>query len=96
MPGMQAYSRTATEAGFDVQEVVCGPGAKKDTWWHAAEIIGIDDRHMRRCERYDSSACGLLTARQVPTDPGQNCPNTGCSEWALHRYGHNANGGRPP
>jgi len=37
-----------------VQEVILRAMAKKITWWQAAEIIGISDRHMRRWrERYE-------------------------------------------
>ena len=36
-----------------VQEVILRAMAKRITWWQAAEIIGISERHMRRWrERY--------------------------------------------
>jgi hypothetical protein len=31
-----------------VQEVILRAIAKQITWWQAAEIIGISDRHLRR------------------------------------------------
>ena len=37
-----------------VQEVMLRAWAKKITWWQAAEILGIRDRHWRRIrERYE-------------------------------------------
>ena len=54
MPSMDSYSKTATERAMKVQEVILRAMAKKITWWQAAEIIGISDRHMRRWrERYE-------------------------------------------
>jgi len=38
----------AVERAMKVQEVMLQAMAKKITWWQAAEIIGISDRHMRR------------------------------------------------
>ena len=36
-----------------LQEVILPAMEKQDTWWQAAEIIGISDRHVRRWrERY--------------------------------------------
>jgi len=50
---MVSYSKTAMERAMKVQEVILRALAKKITWWQAAEIIGISDRHMRRWrERY--------------------------------------------
>ena len=50
---MVSYSKTAMERAMKVQEVILRAMAKKITWWQAAEIIGISDRHMRRWrERY--------------------------------------------
>src|SRR5260370_25633703 len=44
----------AMERAMKVQEVILRAMAKKITWWQAAEIIGISDRHMRRWrERYE-------------------------------------------
>src|SRR6266496_1738178 len=54
MRGMESYSRAAMERAMKVQEVILRAVAKKITWWQAAEIIGISDRHMRRWrERYE-------------------------------------------
>jgi transposase len=48
MGGMFSYSKAAMERAMKVQEVIWRAMAKKITWWQAAEIIGISDRHMRR------------------------------------------------
>jgi len=51
---MVSYTKAATERAMKVQEVILRAMAKKITWWQAAEIIGISDRHMRRWrERYE-------------------------------------------
>ena len=50
-----------------VQDVMLQAMAKKIiTWWQAAEILGISDRHMRRCrERYEEEGYnGLLDRRR--------------------------------
>src|SRR5215831_6525008 len=53
MANMVCYAKTAMERAMKVQEVILRAMAKKITWWQAAEIIGISDRHMRRWrERY--------------------------------------------
>jgi len=48
MPGMFSYSKAAVERAMKVQEVMLRAWAKKITWWQAAEILGISDRHRRR------------------------------------------------
>ncbi len=54
MQGMDSYTQAAMERAMKVQEVMLQAMAKKITWWQAAEIIGISDRHMRRWrERYE-------------------------------------------
>ena len=54
MRSMVSYSKAAMERAMKVQEVILRAIAKKITWWQAAEIIGISDRHMRRWrERYE-------------------------------------------
>ena len=54
---MDFYPKAAMERAMKVQEVILRAMAKKITWWQAAEIIGISDRHMRRWrERYEESA----------------------------------------
>ena len=62
---MDAYSKTAVERAMKVQEAILRAMAKKITWWQAAEIIGISDRHMRRWrERYEEFGYdGLLDRR---------------------------------
>jgi len=45
---MESYLRAAMERAMKVQEVMLQAMAKKITWFQAAEIIGISDRHMRR------------------------------------------------
>jgi transposase len=48
-----------------VQEVILQAMAKKITWYQAAEIIGISDRHMRRWrERYDEGGFRALFDRR--------------------------------
>ena len=50
---MEAYPRAAMERAMKVQDVMLQAMARKITWWQAAEILGISDRHMRRWrERY--------------------------------------------
>src|SRR5437660_3100876 len=54
MRSMVSYSKAAMERAMRVQEVILRAMAKRITWWQAAEIIGISDRHMRRWrERYE-------------------------------------------
>jgi hypothetical protein len=48
MLGMFSYSKAAVERAMKVQEVMMRAWAKKITWWQAAEILGITDRHLRR------------------------------------------------
>ena len=54
MRSMDSYPRAAMERAMKVQDVMLQAIAKKITWWQAAEILGISDRHMRRIrERYE-------------------------------------------
>ena len=54
---MFSYPKAAMERAMKVQEVILRAMAKKITWWQAAEIIGISERHMRRWrERYEELA----------------------------------------
>jgi hypothetical protein len=46
MLGMFSYSKAAVERAMKVQEVMLRTWAKKITWWQAAEIPGISDRHL--------------------------------------------------
>jgi hypothetical protein len=48
MRSMFSYTKAAMERAMKVQEVILRAMAKKITWWQAAEIMGISDRHMRR------------------------------------------------
>ncbi len=54
-----------------VQEVILRAIAKKITWWQAAEILGISDRHMRRWrERYEEFGYdGLFNRRRGKPSP---------------------------
>jgi transposase len=54
------------ERTIKVQDVMLQAMAKKITWWQAAEILGISDRHMRRWrERYEQEGYnGLLERRR--------------------------------
>jgi transposase len=63
---MEAYLRAALERAMKVQDVMLQAMAKKITWWQAAEILGISDRHMRRWrERYvEEGYNGLLDRRR--------------------------------
>jgi transposase len=63
---MDAYPRAAMERAMKVQDVMLQAMAKKITWWQAAEILGISDRHMRRIrERYEEEGYnGLLDRRR--------------------------------
>jgi transposase len=63
---MESYPRAAMERAMKVQDVMLQAMAKKITWWQAAEILGISDRHMRRWrERYvEEGYNGLLDRRR--------------------------------
>src|SRR5262252_10119738 len=71
MASMVSYSRTGMERAMKVQEVILRAMAKKITWWQAAEIIGISDRHMRRWrERYEEFGYdGLFDRRRGQPSP---------------------------
>jgi len=63
MHNMASYTKAAMEPAMKAQGVILRAMAKKITWWQAAEIVGISDRHMRRWrERYEESGFrGCLT-----------------------------------
>jgi hypothetical protein len=63
---MDAYPRAAVERAMKVQEVMLRAIARKLTWYQAAEILGITDRHLRRWrERYEQFGFdGLLDRRR--------------------------------
>ena len=53
------------ERAMKVQDVMLQAMAKKITWWQAAEILGISDRHMRRWrERYEEEGDNGLFDRR--------------------------------
>ena len=66
MASMDSYPKAAMERAMKVQDVMLQAMAKKITWWQAAEILGISDRHMRRWrERYvEEGYDGLLDRRR--------------------------------
>jgi transposase len=66
MRSMDSYPKAAMERAMKVQDVILQAMAKKITWWQAAEILGISDRHMRRWrERYvEEGYNGLLDRRR--------------------------------
>jgi transposase len=71
MQGMDSYTQTAMERAMKVQEVMLQAMSKKITWWQAAEILGISDRHMRRWrERYEEFGFrGLFDRRRGRPSP---------------------------
>src|ERR1700747_1242932 len=71
MRSMKSYLRAAMERAMKVQEVILQAMAKKITWFQAAEIIGITDRHMRRWrKRYEESGFrGLFDRRRGKPSP---------------------------
>src|SRR2546426_7071505 len=71
MAGMFSYPKAAMERAMKVQEVILRAMAKRITWWQAAEIIGISDRHMRRWrERYEEFGYdGLFDRRRGEPSP---------------------------
>jgi transposase len=71
---MIQYPRAAVERAMKVQEVLLRAMAKKITWWQAAEILGISDRHMRRWrERYEEFGYDGLKAFR-PHNSGSEPP----------------------
>ena len=62
---MDSYPKAAMERAMKVQDVMLQAMAKKITWWQAAEILGISDRHMRRWrERYEEEGYNGLFDRR--------------------------------
>ena len=68
---MDSYSKAAVERAMKVQEVMLRAWAKKISWWQAAEILGISDRHLRRIrEGYEKFGYfGLLDRRRGQPSP---------------------------
>src|SRR6266702_3871836 len=71
MQSMVSYPKAAMERAMKVQEVILRAMAKRITWWQAAEIMGISDRHMRRWrERYEEFGYdGLFDRRRGKPSP---------------------------
>src|SRR5712691_3186149 len=71
MRSMFSYPKAAVERAMKVQEVILRAMAKRITWWQAAEIIGISERHMRRWrERYEEFGYdGLFDRRRGTPSP---------------------------
>jgi transposase len=62
---MDYYPKAAMERAMKVQDVLLQAMARKITWWQAAEILGISDRHMRRWrERYEAEGYNGLFDRR--------------------------------
>ena len=68
---MDSYSKAAMERAMKIQEVILRAMAKKISWWQAAEILGISDRHLRRIrEGYEKFGYfGLLDRRRGQPSP---------------------------
>ena len=68
---MRLYREAAQERAMKVQEVILRAMAKRITWSHAAEIIGISDRQMRRWkQRYEEYGYdGLYDQRRGKPGP---------------------------
>ena len=87
MRSMEAYPRAAMERAMKVQDVMLQAMAKKITWWQAAEILGISDRHMRRIrERYDEEGYNGLVDRRRGKPSRRRVPVATVEEvFALYR-----------
>src|ERR671923_177030 len=69
MRSMERYPRAAVERAMKIREVMLRAIARKITWFQAAEILGITDRHLRRWrERFEEGGFeGLLDRRRCKT-----------------------------
>jgi len=87
MPGMFSYSKAAVERAMKVEEVMMRAWAKKITWWPAAEILGITDRHLRRIrEGYEKLRYfSLLDKRRGQPSPKRVPVAVVSRFWALYR-----------
>jgi transposase len=75
MQSMVSYTKTAMERAMKVQEVILRALARKISWWQAAEILGISDRHMRRWqERYEEFGYDGLHDRRLGKDSPRRVP----------------------
>jgi hypothetical protein len=70
---MESYSRAAMERMMKVQEVILQAMAKRITWYQAAEIIGISDRHMRRWRAFQRSTSPNHCDDTITEFPGESC-----------------------
>src|SRR2546425_12881717 len=96
MASMDSYPKAAMERAMKVQDVMLQAMAKKITWWQAAEILGISDRHMRRWrERYVEQGYngffdrrrGQPSRRRVPRERGGDGLGLDREkDFALHRH----------
>jgi hypothetical protein len=68
---MPIYPRAAVELMMKVQDVMLQAMARKITWWQAAEVLGISDRHLRLWrKRYAEFAFrGLFDRRRGRPSP---------------------------
>jgi len=87
MRSMVSYTKAAMERAMKIQEVMLRAWAKKITWWQAAEIVGISDRHMRRIrERYEEFGYdGLFDRRRGKPSPKRVAVATVEKVLALYR-----------
>src|SRR5258708_21852245 len=87
MRSMEAYPKAAMERDMKVQDVMLQAMAKQITWWQAAEILGISDRHMRRWrERYVEEGYNGLFDRRRGQPSRRRVPGaTGEKVFALYR-----------
>lgn len=62
---MGLYPQAAVERAMKVQEVMLRAMAKKITWFQAAEILGMSDRHLRRYrEQYERAGVDGVVDRR--------------------------------
>src|SRR5258708_39939434 len=87
MRSVDSYPKAAMERAMKVQGVMLQAMAKKITWWQAAEILGISDRHMRRRrERYEKEGySGLFDRRGDKTSSRRVAMATAEKVFALYR-----------
>src|SRR5258708_39499044 len=96
MRSMDSYPKAAMERAMKVQDVMLQAMAKKITWWQAAEILGISDRHMRRWRaRYEAEGYnGLMDRRRgkpshrraAPAAAGDRYPRSRGRELGVRRH----------
>jgi hypothetical protein len=61
---METYPRAAVERAMKIQEVIMRAMAKKITWAQAGEILGRNERQMRRWRRTVANNSGTLYFQQ--------------------------------